>query len=113
MSCIFCQIAEHTIPSNTVYEDDRFIIFRDIAPMAPTHLVAIPKKHIESFNALEQEDFDLLADLLKVIQQVVKEEGLFENGYRLVNNCGRDGGQTVPHLHFHILGGKTLDVKLA
>jgi len=113
MDCIFCKIAAGEIPSNTVMENENYKIFRDIAPMAPVHLVAIPKKHIANFNELEKEDFALVAEILQALQEAAKKEGVAESGYRIVNNCGKDAGQTVHHIHFHLLGGGELCGKLA
>lgn len=104
--CIFCKIVRGEIPSQKVYEDDTVLAFRDIAPAAPVHILVIPKKHIESAVALTQDDNALLVHLFEVIRLIAKEQGL-DNGFRLVSNVGADGGQTVKHLHFHILGGKT------
>lgn len=105
MDCIFCKIVNGEIPSNKVYEDDSVLAFRDIAPAAPVHILVIPKKHIESAVALTDEDNALIAHIFKVIRTVAENEGL-DNGFRLVSNVGEDGGQSVKHLHFHILGKK-------
>ncbi len=105
MDCIFCRIVNGEIPSNKVYEDDLVLAFKDIQPAAPVHILVIPKKHIESAVALTEEDDKLIAHIFKVIRQIAKEQEL-ENGFRLVSNVGSDGGQTVKHLHFHILGKK-------
>ncbi len=105
MDCIFCKIIAGEIPSSKVYEDDKVLAFNDINPAAPVHILVIPKKHIESAVALSDEDDALIAHIFKVIRQIAKEQGL-ENGFRLVSNVGADGGQTVKHLHFHILGKK-------
>lgn len=105
-NCIFCKIAAGEIPSQKVYEDDTVLAFKDIAPAAPVHVLVIPKKHEESVAALTNEDNELIAHLFEVIRIVAKEQGL-ENGFRLVSNVGEDGGQTVKHLHFHILGKKS------
>ena len=105
-NCIFCKIAAGEIPSQKVYEDDTVLAFKDIAPAAPVHVLVIPKKHVESVAALTNEDNELIAHIFEVIRIVAKEQGL-ENGFRLVSNVGEDGGQTVKHLHFHILGKKS------
>lgn len=103
--CIFCKIVAGEIPSTKVYEDETVLAFRDIAPAAPVHILVIPKKHIQSAVALEQEDAELIAHIFEVIKTIAKQENL-ERGFRLVSNVGADAGQSVPHLHFHILGKK-------
>ncbi len=110
-NCIFCKIIAGDIPSNKVYEDDKILAFRDIAPMAPTHILVIPKAHIPSVAAITEENSGLVAHMFQVIARIAAQEGLV-NGYRVVSNCGPDAGQTVPHLHFHILGGKTLNTEM-
>ena len=111
-NCLFCKIAAGVIPSTKVYEDDLVLAFRDIAPQAPTHILVIPKAHIESCNGITADNSAVVAHIFEVIPQIAKAEGL-ENGYRVVSNCGDDAGQTVHHLHFHILGGKTLALEMA
>lgn len=108
-NCIFCKIVNGEIESNKVFEDESVLAFYDINKEAPVHVVIIPKKHIESLNSIEKEDGVLLAHLINVIKEIADKLGLKESGYRIVNNCGKDGGQTVPHLHFHLLGGRTLN----
>ena len=108
MDCIFCKIAAGEIPAQKVYEDERALIFRDIQPCAPTHLLAIPKAHITSAAEITTGNADIIAHLFTVIAQAAKDSGL-EDGFRVVTNCGKDGGQTVGHLHFHLLGGRQLD----
>lgn len=103
--CIFCKIVKGDIPSKKAYEDDKVVAFYDIAPMAPVHILVIPKKHIDSVMAISDEDDALIAHIFKVIRIIAEKEGL-DNGFRLVSNIGEDGGQTVKHLHFHILGKK-------
>ena len=110
--CLFCKIVAGEIPSTKVYEDETVLAFRDIAPMAPTHILVIPKAHIGSVAEISAENSAVVAHIFEVIAAVAKAEGL-ENGYRVVSNCGEDGGQTVRHLHFHILGGKKLSVEMA
>ena len=112
MDCIFCKIAAGEIPSTKVYEDEKILAFRDIAPMAPTHILVIPKAHIGSVAEITAQNAELVAHIFTIIPQIAKEEGL-ENGYRVVSNCGEDAGQTVHHLHFHILGGKKLSLEMA
>ncbi|MBP5662268.1 MAG: histidine triad nucleotide-binding protein [Clostridia bacterium] len=104
--CLFCRIVKGEIPSAKVYEDEFVLAFRDIAPAAPVHVLVIPKKHIESVAALTDDDTELLGKIFAAIRAVAGQEGL-ENGFRLVANTGKDGGQSVKHLHFHILGKKT------
>jgi histidine triad (HIT) family protein len=108
MDCIFCKIAQGTIPSRKVYEDDQVVAFHDIEPQAPVHLLVIPKKHIATMNDCEANDAALLGHTLLAAKQVAREAGLADNGYRLVNNCGTDAGQLVFHFHWHILGGEKL-----
>ena len=110
--CLFCKIIGGEIPSTKVYEDDLCYAFRDIAPMAPTHILVIPKTHIPSVDGITAENSAVVAHIFEVIPQIAKAEGL-TNGYRVVSNCGADAGQTVPHLHFHILGGKQLCLEMA
>ena len=111
-NCLFCKIIAGDIPSTKVYEDDLCYAFRDIAPQAPTHILVVPKAHIESVNGITAENSAVVAHIFEVIPQIAKEEGL-EGGYRVVSNCGADAGQTVFHLHFHILGGKELSLEMA
>ena len=110
--CLFCKIIAGIIPSTKVYEDETVFAFRDIAPQAPTHILVIPKVHIPSVDGISAENSAVVAHIFEVIPQIAKAEGL-ENGYRVVSNCGADAGQTVHHLHFHILGGKTLALEMA
>lgn len=107
MDCVFCKIAKKEIPSQTVYEDEKIIIFKDLEPVAPIHLLAIPKIHIESANGINPNNSQFISHIFEVIANKSNEFGL-KNGFRIVNNCGKFGGQTVMHLHFHILGGKSL-----
>ena len=107
MSCLFCSIAQGTIPSKKAYEDDRCLVFHDINPQAPIHLLVIPKEHIESVAAVTEENAPLVAHMMKVIAKLAKELGL-ESGFRVVSNCGKDAQQSVPHLHFHLLAGRPL-----
>lgn len=112
MDCLFCKIIAGDIPSTKVYEDDQILAFRDINPQAPTHILVIPKTHIPSCNGVTEENCSVVAHIFTVIPQIAKAEGLV-NGYRVVSNCGEDAGQTVPHLHFHILGGRQLNLDMA
>lgn len=106
--CIFCKISKGEIPSKKVYEDDKVFVFHDINPEAPVHVLVIPKEHIASANNIDETNSDIMAHIFLVIHKIVRELGIAEDGYRIVNNCGEDGGQTVNHLHFHILGGRSL-----
>ena len=108
MDCIFCQIIAGKIPSEILYRDEEVIAFRDINPAAPIHLLIVPKKHIPSLAHLSQTDLPLVGHMINVANQLAREEGVSENGYRLVINCGGDAGQEVPHLHLHLLGGQRL-----
>ena len=105
--CVFCKIAEKEIPSNIVYEDDQIICFHDLEPQAPVHVLIIPKKHIASMDDLSADDQQLMGYIMTKVKEIAKTLGL-ENGYRLVNNCGEDGFQTVKHLHFHLLGKRKM-----
>ena len=111
-NCLFCKIIAGAIPSTKVYEDDLVLAFRDIAPQAPTHILVIPKAHIPSVDGITAENSAVVAHIFEVIPQIAKAEGLAK-GYRVVSNCGDDAGQTVHHLHFHILGGKPLALEMA
>ena len=111
-NCLFCKIAAGEIPSTKVYEDDSVLAFRDIAPQAPTHILVIPKAHIPSVDGITAENSAVVAHIFEVIPQIAAAEGL-KNGYRVVSNCGEHAGQTVPHLHFHILGGRQLALEMA
>ena len=111
-NCLFCKIIAGDIPSTKVYEDDLVLAFRDIAPQAPTHILVIPKDHIPSVDAVNEENSAVVAHIFTVIPKIASVENL-SGGYRVVSNCGADAGQTVHHLHFHILGGKTLNTEMA
>ncbi|MBP3685253.1 MAG: histidine triad nucleotide-binding protein [Oscillospiraceae bacterium] len=112
MNCLFCKIIAGDIPSTKVYEDETVYAFRDIAPQAPTHILVVPKVHMDSVDAVTAENSAVVAHIFEVIPQIARAEGL-EGGYRVVSNCGDDAGQTVKHLHFHILGGKKLALEMA
>ena len=111
-NCLFCKIIAGDIPSTKVYEDDAVLAFRGIAPQAPTHILVIPKTHIPSVDGITAENSAVVAHIFEVIPQIAKAEGL-KDGYRVVSNCGDHAGQTVKHLHFHILGGKQLALEMA
>ncbi len=112
MDCLFCKIIAGEIPSTKVYEDDLCYAFRDINPQAPTHILVIPKTHLGSVNDVAPENSAVVGHIFEVIPQIAAAENLV-NGYRVVSNCGADAGQTVHHLHFHILGGKELSLEMA
>jgi histidine triad (HIT) family protein len=108
MDCIFCQIAAGKIPGDTVYQDQEIIAFRDINPQAPRHLLIIPRKHIPSLTQLSPADLHLIGKMVAIANQLAEKEGVAEKGYRLAINCGEEGGQVVPHLHLHLIGGRQL-----
>ena len=112
MDCIFCKIVNGEIPSKKAYEDDKVLAFFDIQPQAPVHIVVIPKEHIESMNGITDSNSQLVAHIFEVIPKIAKENGL-DGGYRVVSNCGANAGQTVFHIHFHILGGDKLSVNMS
>lgn len=111
MDCIFCKIIAGEIPSNKVYEDDTVLAFHDIAPQAPVHVIVIPKTHICCAAEINEENSAVIAHIFEVIAKIAKDLGL-EKGFRVINNCGEDGGQTVGHIHFHIIGGVKLSEML-
>lgn len=106
--CIFCKIASGDIPGDIVYQDDRVIAVNDIDPKAPVHILIMPKKHIPSLNEIDDSNKDIMAHILTVAANLAKAKGVAEKGYRIVNNCGVQGGQSVEHIHFHLLGGRSL-----
>ena len=110
--CLFCKIVAGQIPSTKVYEDEKILAFRDIAPQAPTHILVVPKTHIADCNGINAENAAVVAHIFTVIPAIAKAEGLMD-GYRVVSNCGAHAGQTVQHLHFHILGGHQLALEMA
>ena len=112
MNCLFCKIIAGEIPSTKVYEDDTVLAFRDINPLAPVHILVIPKVHIPSVDGIAAENSQVVAHIFEVIPTIAAAEKL-ANGYRVVSNCGADAGQTVNHLHFHILGGRELTLEMA
>ncbi len=112
MDCLFCKIIAGDILSAKVYEDDKVYAFKDIAPMAPVHILIVPKCHIASAHEVTPDNSDSVARIFEVIPQIAKESGL-TNGYRVITNCGEDGCQSVKHLHFHLLGGKKLPDQMA
>lgn len=109
--CLFCKIIAGDIPSNKVYEDEHVYAFRDINPQAPVHVLIVPKEHVCCADAITAENSALVAHVFEAVPQIAKAEGL-TGGYRVINNCGEDGGQTVMHLHFHLIGGEKLSEKI-
>lgn len=105
MDCIFCKIVNGEIPSAKVYEDETVYAFNDLSPQAPVHVLVIPKEHITSAADITEENSAVVAHIFEVIAKIAKEKGL-DDGYRIVNNCGDSAGQTVKHLHFHLMGGR-------
>ena len=110
-NCLFCKIIAGEIPSSKVYEDDEILAFKDINPMAPVHILIIPKVHIDGADKLNENNTDVVSKIFAVAAKLAEEFKL-ENGFRIVTNVGSDGGQTVRHLHFHLLGGKKLNAEL-
>jgi histidine triad (HIT) family protein len=110
--CIFCRIVAGEIPADIVYQDEDFLAFRDVLPKAPTHVLVIPKIHITSVAELTDEQEMLAGRLIIIAKNLAEKEGIARKGYRLVINCGPEGGQIVPHLHLHLIGGRKLDAKV-
>lgn len=108
MDCIFCKIISGEIPSKKLYEDDKVIAFYDIEPQTPTHFLVIPKEHIKSADEVTAENEAVIGHIFTVIAKIAKDIGVSSGGYRIVNNCGKDGMQSVEHMHFHVLGGRQL-----
>lgn len=106
MACIFCKIIKKEIASRIEYEDDQLVAFQDIHPKAPVHLLIVPKVHIDNLDQVTEEHKELLGELVWQASQLAREKGINQNGYKLVLNSGREGGQTIDHLHFHLIGGK-------
>lgn len=110
--CLFCKIIKGEIPSQKVYEDDEILAFKDINPAAPVHILVIPKKHIDSIAQMEKEDEALVGKIYTVINKIAEEQGVKDDGFRVIVNCGKNGGQEVMHLHFHLLAGTKLGEKI-
>ena len=108
MDCLFCKIVAGEIPADIIYESDTAIAFRDINPQAPTHFLVIPRKHIATINDIEPEDIAIIGSLYTAAKEIAAAEGIAEDGYRAVMNCGEGAGQTVFHIHLHVLGGRPL-----
>jgi len=109
--CLFCKIIRGEIPSNNVYEDDDVFAFRDINPQAPVHVLVVPRKHVA--NVLEGSDAGMIGAITAAACKIARQEGVAESGFRLITNCGRDGAQSVAHLHYHLLGGRKLSETMA
>ena len=112
MECVFCRIVAGEIPADIIYQDKELVAFRDIHPQAPTHLLIIPKSHIASMTELTSKQQALMGRLILLAKDLAEKEGISASGYRLSVSCGADGGQVVPHVHFHLIGGRKLDDKL-
>ena len=110
--CIFCRIVAGGLPADVIYQDEDFLAFRDIMPKAPTHVLIIPRDHITSVAELTDGQQKLAGRLIIIAKNLAKKEGIARKGYRLVINCGLEGGQVVPHLHLHLLGGRRMDARL-
>lgn len=110
MSCIFCKIIEGDIPSSKVYEDDKVLAFNDINPLAPYHILVIPKKHYDSIIDISEDEMDIVSHIHNVINKIAKDKGFDKSGFRIINNCGENGGQEVKHVHYHILAGRKLSI---
>jgi len=110
--CLFCKMVRKEINTDIVYEDEQILVFKDIQPAAPVHILVIPKKHISSLCDLSKEDEALVGKIYTVINEIAEKQGIKDSGYRVIVNCGKDAGQEVMHLHFHLLGGKKLGEKI-
>lgn len=111
-NCIFCKIINGEIPSTKIYEDDKILAFKDINPVAPVHVLVIPKLHIKNTNEITEENSSYISHIYEKMGEIAKLAGVFESGYRIICNCGEDAGQEVKHLHFHMIGGKSLGFKI-
>ncbi len=106
--CIFCKIISKEIPANVVYEDEKILAFHDLSPVAPQHVLIIPKVHIDNMNGITEESGKVVAHIFTKVKEISKQLGINDSGYRIVSNCGVEGGQTVGHLHFHLAGGRQM-----
>ena len=109
MDCVFCNIVSGKIPSNLIYQDQELVAFPDIHPQAPTHIIIIPKNHIQSLNQIADNQMHMVTNMIIVAKQLAKDSGIYQSGYRLLINTGKEGGQVVQHLHMHLIGGKQLN----
>ncbi len=112
MECVFCRIVAGELPSDTLYQDEQIMAFRDINPLTPTHVLIIPKRHINSLADLSDDEAQIIGHMAEAANQLARQEGIARKGYRLVVSSGEDGGQVVPHLHMHLLGGRRLSDRL-
>ena len=112
MNCIFCQIAEGAVPATVLFKDDKVMAFRDIHPQAPVHIIIIPIEHFTNLTDIQGDDYGLIAYIFSIANDLARTEGIAERGYRVVVNSGKEGGQVVQHLHFHLLGGRHLSGEL-
>lgn len=112
MDCIFCKIIAGEIPCTKIFESEMVLAFRDIHPVAPVHVLVVPKTHVESIQSLTEETMSLVVPLHEAIAEVARLEGIAQDGYRVISNCGEGAGQSVPHLHYHVIGGRRLGDKL-
>ena len=112
MDCIFCKIVNKEIPADIIYEDENLLAFRDIQPQAPVHVLVIPKVHISSLNDINEENSNIISKIFEIVPYITKKLEINETGYRVISNCGKDGQQTVEHVHYHILGGRNLQSSL-
>lgn len=110
--CVFCKIVDRQLPSTVVYEDDKVMAFNDINPVAPIHVIIIPKEHIANVNGLTEENAQVMGDIHLAAKKIAEKLGIADKGYRLINNCGPDAGQTVFHLHYHLIAGVKLGAKI-
>src|SRR5690554_2150388 len=108
VECLFCKIAHKEISSEIIYEDDKIVAFKDVAPQAPTHILFIPKMHYDSIMDVPDDQLDIISHIHKIAKKLAKEIGIDKSGFRIVNNCGKEGGQSVQHLHYHLLGRRQL-----
>ena len=110
--CVFCKIINGEIPSEKVYEDDKVLAFKDINPAAPIHVLVIPKEHVQNVLEINHENKEMISDIFLAINKIAKQLGIEDDGFRIINNCGKDAGQEVMHLHFHLLAGKQFGEKI-
>ncbi len=109
MDCVFCNIASGKIPSQMLYQDENVVAFPDLHPQAPVHVLIVPRKHIQSLNQVTDAETPVIIQMIRAAQHVAKEKGIYDKGYKLVINTGKEGGQVIQHLHMHLLGGRHLD----
>ena len=110
--CIFCKIVKKEIPAIVLYEDEKVMAFKDINPEAPVHIVIVPKKHVSGMKEIDESNISIISDIHLTAIKIAKEQKIYDTGFRLINNCGENAGQTIFHLHYHLLGGKNLGQRL-